>query len=229
MRLFSLLLSLCLLLPPGWTDPQQAPLPADDEVRLYPQDRLGLVHTPTIGINGEMHGGACPVGPYKAYAARHTVVDDNDRILPGLILLTPTVDGKKPLIYSISVSKEWKGTDLVEIALDPDAPGFPQWFKIAKSLPDSGEPVFTVFTLPDSFEGRTGLGYTGLPGNHLGLIEGLAYSRSPISSGSSGSCMLNEKGEAFAVASQIRSFGPEGSNIIHNVSLGVPIIKSLLK
>ena len=125
----------------------------------------------------------CPVSPTLALTARHTAV------------LTPASWGYPGSFYGGTLVLEWVDTrrDLGAMRIGR-GPAFRRWYEVAKTPPGIGDKVFIQgynrgkdFT---SFWMETTLVYA-----YAGT---LAWGKSP-GKGSSGSCVLNKRGEVVAI------------------------------
>lgn len=216
MKLFVATLAAALAAIPATTDP----------ARIIAH---GELYAPTIFLGEQPMGGACVVTPFAALTARHVVADEKGEIAKRVKLVIPTEDELPPLVIEAIVVDSYPGRDIVELRLSPDTEfQFDVWHPLTKHHPEIGATVHTLLNLPTQILGRTGFGYIPVAGVYGGRVKDedgvFEVVTSQIAPGSSGTCILDEEGRTFALATQIRTWGVPG-RLMLSVSLGEPLTK----
>ena len=196
----------------------------------------GEAFAPSVIVDGELRGGSCVVGFHEAITARHVLLEGKtEGELPKKVfVILPTIDGRTPVAIEMLVYNDYPDKDIVKLRVPSELISngfiFPVVNRIAKKLPELGSLVRVLFNSPAPIIGKSGFGFIPITGVFGGLIKDpnekvYLVVKSDASPGSSGTCILDEKGDVIGISTIIRSWGVDGSNLVFTVTLGEILVK----
>jgi len=174
-----LLLSLLMLLTPAITLPEPEPRPDTNDILKI------------IGVFGMGHG--CPIASDKAFTNTH-VLDPRPEAMDSKPWPARWSQTGLETNTVIEPTRQWMRDDLVLGTLTPKVERF---YHIAANPPAIGERLWWTSYNWDSK--KVALAEEQLNGKVLRIVAGYIVIDSPTPHGSSGSCVLNVKGEVVGI------------------------------